>query len=202
MAIVAGLIALAILSIVGLIFYDEVKDGWDSFMSDQDDDDIAKVFGLTPTGTQEVCSLRLDVYGEIEYLWYSVPVELRFEFGDNTNNPQVVEWKWFGCEGSDSESFSISDYLAQAELQSLISVVDTSYKMNLRLVDSNGNFKELDTRVCCEIGVGVIPTPIEFRETFLVKDIPKNNYDLEITIESQKINNKPTNSPYIYQIRN
>ena len=95
---------------------------------------------------------------------------------------------------------SIYDYIEDAELQSLINVVETDFTMKLRLVDNEKNYEE-KSRKCCEIPQGIVATPIEFYESFVFNDIPKKNYDLEIIIDGQKINNKITNSPYIYKIR-
>ena len=198
MGIVIGLVAIAILAIIGLIFYEYISEGFDSFKTEIVESEASEAYQIIPEENQEVCNLRLTVYGEIEYELFSIPVELRFEFGENTNNPQVVVYEWKGCKGT--ENLSIYDYIEDAELQSLINVVETDFTMKLRLVDNEKNNEE-KSRKCCEIPQGIVATPMEFYESFIFNDIPKKNYDLEIIIDGQKINNKITNSPYIYKIR-
>jgi len=90
MGIVIGLVAIAILAIIGLIFYEYISEGFDSFKTEIVESEASEAYQIIPEENQEVCNLRLTVYGEIEYELFSIPVELRFEFGENTNNPQVV----------------------------------------------------------------------------------------------------------------
>jgi len=101
--------------------------------------------------------------------------------------------------------------LSPQELQSLdlVNLASTTYKMKLKIIDADNpiKFRECGTLypdLCRTVilPAGVVPEPFAFQKTFIIKDLPKQDYNIEITIEGQIINDLAANEPYLYLLRN
>ena len=89
----------------------------------------------------------------------------------------------------------------------LIALWDEVYLMKLKIRELNGvSFRECNTfnqNLCKELiwKAGLIEEPATFDKTFLITGIPLAEYNVEIVIENQKINDLAPNQPFIYNVR-
>ena len=89
----------------------------------------------------------------------------------------------------------------------LIALWDEVYLMKLKIKSTSGvEFRECNTfnkNLCKELiwKAGLIEEPATFEKTFLIKGLPLEEYDIEIVIENQKINDLLPNQPFIYNVR-
>ena len=219
------LLLLAVLLIVGFIFYEEISTGVSAFSEDRAQADVEKELEIEKEAGQELCDLVITFYGEIEHQLFSLPTILRFEFGSNTNHPEVAVWDYKNCGLTTAtliprlgiylsmiQEDQTFDELTSDELTALnispqqldlINVGSTSYNMQIKIIDADDttNFRACGTSNpdLCRVIVlpsGVVPEPYEFQKTFIIKKIPKQDYIIEITIKGQKINNLSANAPY------
>lgn len=99
------------------------------------------------------------------------------------------------------QSFSIAN--PEFSKLTLIAFGSSSYAMEISLhagdkfLDKNNKSGMTKTVL---IGAGIIPEPIGFEKTFLIENIPRQDYELKVVIVDQKINDMPSNNPYVTNI--
>jgi len=236
LGLTTNLIAIAIIAVVGLVFFEEISSGFSSFFETVSVDETQKALDIKPISARPTCDLAITFFGEIEHELFSLPTILRFEFGENTNRPQIAEWQFINCQGSqtqiasflprlatniqifqqESAEFQITtDQLAELNLSptdiaqlDLINLFETDYQMQLtvRPVGSGSTFRScgaLFPDLCRTVTLpsGVVPEPFAFEKTFLIKNLPLQEYDIVIVIEGQRINDLEANQGFVYNVR-
>ncbi len=161
------IIGLLALLIIGFVFYEEITNGIDAFAEDRAQTEVEEELGIvvevdeTGKPTQELCDLVITFYGEIEHELFSLPTILRFEFGSNTNHPEVAVWEYRNCgltlatfipriptyltmisedsnldKLTDDELTALSLTSKELEQLDLISTGD-SYNMQIKIIDAD-----------------------------------------------------------------
>ncbi len=107
MSITTSIIGIAIIFVVGFIFYAEITSGISSFLSDQDLKTLNDELDIKPDeNTLATCDLVINIKGQLEHDFFGTlaqggVADLKFKFGEGTFFPQVAEWQFTGCqEGS------------------------------------------------------------------------------------------------------
>ncbi len=268
MGIGMTLVAVAVIAVVGLIFYDEVSSGIGSFFSDQEAQALATELDIKPATPQTpICDLAITIKGELEHDFFGTILQggvadLDFQFGENTFFPQVAEWQFINCQGNfqiasffprlstniqilqeggsigntelttnqltalsvvDNEQLLFSGDEQQVrdqlftnfqltidDLQTndLILIWDEVYDLELKIksVNNSVNFRECSTfnpELCQQIifKAGIVEEPATFSKTFLIKKLSLEEYNIEIKLPNQKINDMPPSVPFIYNVR-
>ena len=104
---------------------------------------------------------------------------------------------------------AVSFNLSVDDLQTndLILFWDESYVMRLKIKQLDGvSFRECNSfnqNLCKELiwKAGIVEEPATFEKTFLIKGLPLEEYDIEIVIENQRINDLAPNQPFVYNVR-
>ena len=236
MGLGTNLVAIAIIAIVVLVFYDELSSAISDFFKSEEEKEQAEVFDIKPVVNVPLCDLAITFFGEIEHELFSLPTILRFEFGENTAHPEIAQFQFINCQQAQFQIASFlprlstniiilqeeitdfeltTDQLAELNLSpqeiqqiDLINLIETKFNMQLK-VRSVGQLFEF--RECsafnpelCKIVIlpaGVVPEPFAFQKTFLITKLPFQNYNIEIVIFGQKINELETNQPFVYNVR-
>ncbi len=147
------------------------------------------------------CDLHITFFGEIDSVLFSVPTALDFRFGDNTQHPEIAQWS-FNCNPG-SLDFTNLD-LAFKGL-SFFTIGEERNTLRLKIIAPDGSFRTCERypTMCKDVVIPankLINTPFAFQKTFLISDIPCRDYNIEVSIEAQKINGMPSGAPIIYTV--
>ncbi len=107
------------------------------------------------------------------------------------------------------------DQLAQLNLSpsdiaqlNVINIFDQEFEMQLKVKSAGQQFQfrqcgTFQQGLCKTILLpsGLIPEPFTFQKTFLIKSLPLQDYDIEVVIAGERINDLETNQPFIYNVR-
>jgi len=204
MGFTGAIIGLAVIAIIGFMFYGMIVDGISQFRQDVQDTRVQGELDIQPTPQQSVCNLRLDVFGEIDQILFSIPTELVIKLGNTQDHTEIASWNW-SCGLNPFALFDLSGKRL-TELGVIAVGPDAlNMKMELKAISPTGTFRSCSDHAeyCSEITINpafVIPTPISFSETFFIGGIPQQSYDIEITVQNTKVNNKNPGNPVVCQI--
>lgn len=125
MGLTINLIGIAIILVVGFVFYSEISDGVSGLLADrelQSQNDALDIRG--DQNTLATCDLVMTIKGELEHDLFAgffesagLNVELTFEFGENTFFPQVAEWQFTNCQGG---NLQIASFIPRLQTNVLI----------------------------------------------------------------------------------
>ncbi len=238
MGLTSNLIAIAIIAVVVLVFYDEISDAFGDFFKTEEEKTQAEVFDFKPVLGLPTCDLAITFFGEIEHELFSLPEILRFEFGENTGHPEIAQFQFINCQSAQFQiasffprletnikifqeeitEFEITpDQLAELnltpqdlrQLQPLLLEPfgrDFQMQLKIRSVGQLFEFRECSSfnpELCgtIELPAGIIPEPFTFQKTFLITQLPLQNYNIEIVIVGERINQLETQQPFVYNVR-
>ena len=236
MSLTSNLIAIAIIAVVTLVFYDEISDAFGDFFKTQEEKTQAEAFDIKPVIGLPTCDLAITFFGEIEHVLFSLPEILRFEFGANTAHPEIAEFQFLNCQQRQFQIASffprletnikiIQEEIAQFEITpdqlaelnltpqelrqlALLEPFGRDFQMQLKIrsVGQIFEFRECSSfnpELCgiIKLPAGIIPEPFTFQKTFLITQLPLQNYNIEIVIVGERINDLETEQPFVYNVR-
>lgn len=195
MAIIAGIV-FVIIGLVALVFLL-------SFASESIADiteDTKEAIDQAKVDFKGNCNLHITFFGEIDSILFSIPTALDFRFGSNTQHPEIAQWR-FNCNpgGLDFTNLDMIQGL------SFFTIGEERNTMRLKIIASDGSFRTCERypTLCKDVVIPankLINTPFAFQKTFLISDIPCKDYNIEVSIEAQKINLAPSGAPFIYSV--
>lgn len=190
MGIVTGLVALAIIGVVVIFFYDAIID----WIEDRREDAELLKFQRMHDIPKGLCTLNITFFTEVRNSFLLPPpfIDLFYELGGATAHPEIAEFFWNCRDGTQLFTF---DRLQQ-DLEGLFLIVfgdlEQSMDIKIKSIDGSGTFRTcpLYSTLCKKIvwkSDVEFPEPVLVKKTYIIRDIPMNNYDIEFHVEGAKV---------------
>ena len=216
------LFGIIIVGILGLVFYSFISDGLSSFARDQADVQEAGKLYPNPQVGETICDLKLIIKGTLDHKLFSLPTVLVWHLNENSLQSTWLSDSCFKTgtasflsllpqpyfEKLDDYSFKSSStklsYIDGKQELDLIGIGDTEYEIEIKLVDVNGKvidsktFPNLKKKIF--LPSGTIPEPYAWDKTFLLDNIPRRDYTVEVYMIGEIINNLDAGEAYKLQV--
>lgn len=202
---VLGIVLGGIILLVGLIFvFSAFSDYFDDARSDVADKQDQQKNDVKPEPNQQVCDLLLTVSGDSENVAFSGPVvgaEFNYRISGST-----ISYIWKSCHGTNT--FSLASilpglYYDPDKLSFFAISEEHDIELTFKSTDSSevrGPDLDPSLKKSIKYPDGFVSTPFVWSKTFLVEDLPREKYDVEIHVVGQSINGRAVNFPYLYNV--
>ena len=192
------MIALAVLAVIGIFFYAEISEAFSQIR-----DDTAEARDQAKVDIQDgVCDLHITFFAEVDNVLFSVPTELFYTMGIGTDHPEVASW-FFDCSAPSLAFLPALDFNLLRE-NSFFVIGGEEHTMRLKVKAPNGDFRACERypNLCKTIVIadGLVFTPHAVQKTFLIENIPFQDYIIEVSIEEFKLNGRSSGSPITYNV--
>lgn len=160
---------------------------------------------IKPQKGDTVCDLKLQVFGYLNEKYAFSP--LYVQLGEGTKHPEAVQYDWINCRTYGTLSiipFSIFGMVDGDKIREFaISVIEEKFHIEVVLVASDGKKIDAHTQPTLykyiTLPAGVFPLPLEITKSFVISDIPRDKYTLQIYY-GREINNLGAGTPYLKTI--
>ena len=209
----AGIYFAIIVIIFTVMFYTQVSEAVGTVLNDLDETSVATKLKPTAAAGQEICDAKIIIRGDITDEFGSVLTDWRLGeesvlFGLFHEDHGAFETVWLNCTKPEA-ALSFLNLIPVLQLEKLeeafqklsffVSLTTETYDLEITLTSGERFFDRhnkagMTKQITVESGLH--PDPLGFKKIFLIENIPKQQYTLEVVIVGEKINGMTANKPY------
>jgi len=201
MGLTITIVAVAIISIIGLVFYGEIAEGWAKLQGDVNAQRDESTTNPPPQIGDTVCDLIINVQGDVDdkFLDFDptspliIMVGITSDFLGTTDHGEITS-RWLNCSPSGSLNFAPA---FPSLLEIVPTIGDYTFTVNLELSNDRRTITRVSEPSFTEdvyLGTNFITVPQHWNTVHVATDIVCDEYTATISIPAHKINDKDTYS--------